>query len=201
MRRFCDENPKLIERCKILHDIYEVLKNCFESGGKLLLCGNGGSASDCDHIVGELMKGFLLQRPVPYVFSNNPALDGEGALLQGALSTISLVSQNALSSAFANDIDAEMIYAQQVYGLGKPGDVLWGISTSGNAMNVCRALRVARAIGMKTIGFTGESGGVMRDLCDICFCVPAVDTYRVQEYHLPSYHVICAMLEAAFFNC
>jgi len=200
INRFKKENPELVNSSVILWDIYETIKTSFEGGGKLLLCGNGGSAADCDHITGELMKGFLLKRPVPDTFAAHPALDGEGRLLQGALPAISLVGQTALSTAFANDVDPEMIYAQQVYGLGNAGDVLLGISTSGNAGNVCRALRVARALGMKTIGLTGESGGKMHPHCDICLCVPAAETYRVQELHLPAYHTLCAMLEAAFFT-
>jgi len=200
MERFIKDNPELISISDVLQDIFKTIESCFESGGKLLLCGNGGSAADCDHIVGELMKGFLLKRPVPDEFCNHPALKGEGKLLQGALPAISLVSQNALSTAYANDVEADMIFAQLVYGLGKTGDVLMGISTSGNARNICHALRVARAAGMKTIGLTGRSGGDMRPLCDFCLCVPADETYRIQEYHLPVYHTLCAMLEAAFFS-
>jgi len=200
LARFKKEHPALIDCSDALFDVYEMLHSCFAEGGKLLLCGNGGSAADCDHIVGELMKGFLLRRPVPDKIASHHALKGEGALLQGALPAISLVGQTALSTAFANDVDAEMIYAQQVYGLGKPGDVLLGISTSGNAKNVCRALRVACAVGMKTVGLTGENGGSMLALCDICLCVPAIETYRVQEMHLPLYHTLCAMLEVAFFD-
>jgi len=193
------EHPALMGCTGALWDIYELLYRVFANGGKLLLCGNGGSAADCDHIVGELMKGFLLRRPVPAEVAGHPALEGEGALLQGALPAISLVGQTALSTAYANDVAAEMIFAQQVYGLGRPGDVLLGISTSGNAKNVCSALRVARAVGMQTIGFTGAGGGQMLDLCDICLRVPATETYRVQEMHLPLYHALCAMLEVAFF--
>ena len=197
---FKNEHPVLADCSGILWDIYEVLKACFAGGGKLLLCGNGGSAADCEHIAGELMKGFLLKRPVPAEFANNPALDGEGKLLQGALPAISLTNHIALSTAVANDVDAEMVYAQQVYGLGRKGDVLLAISTSGNARNILRALRVARAAGIKTVGLTGKSGGDMRELCDLCLCVPTEETYRVQEFHLPVYHALCAMLEAAFFT-
>jgi len=200
MRRFEEENPLLLSCCGTLWDIYNVLKTCYEDGGKLLLCGNGGSAADCDHITGELMKGFLLRRPIPETFAKHPKLKGEGELLQGALPAISLVAQSALSTAYTNDVDPLMVYAQQIYGLGKAGDVLLGISTSGNAENVCSALRVAGALGMKTIGFTGESGGHMRELCDLCLCVPATETYRIQEFHLPAYHTLCAMIEAAFFD-
>ena len=200
LERLKKEHPSLAGCSETLWNIFDMLRVCYESGGKLLLCGNGGSAADCDHIVGELMKGFLLRRPIRDEFAVHPALNGEGALLQGALPAISLVGQTALSTAFANDVDTEMIFAQQVYGLGRPRDALMGISTSGNAKNVMRALRVARAAGMKTIGLTGESGGKIRELCDLCLCVPATETYRVQELHLPAYHALCAMLEAAFFT-
>jgi len=197
--RLTKEHPTLAECSETIWQIFELLRNCFESGGKLLLCGNGGSAADCEHIVGELMKGFLIRRPVPEDFAAHPALDGEGELLQGALPAISLVGQSSLATAFANDVDPEMVFAQQVYGLGRPGDVLLGLSTSGNAGNVCRALRVAKAVGMKTIGFTGACGGHMTSLCDLCLQVSATETYQVQELHLPAYHALCAMLEAAFF--
>ena len=198
--RYKNENPQLNTCSDTLWDIYEMIKSGFEKGGKLLLCGNGGSAADCDHIAGELMKGFLLKRPVPEEFKSNPVLDGKGELLQGALPAVSLANQSALSTAYANDMDAEMIYAQQVYGLGREGDALLAISTSGNARNVCNALRVARALGIKTIGLTGKSGGEMQELCDLCLCVPEDETYRIQELHLPAYHALCAMLEAAFFT-
>ena len=198
--RLAKEHPDLAECSETIWQIFELLRNCFENGGKLLLCGNGGSAADCEHIVGELMKGFLMSRPVPEDFAAHPALDGEGELLQGALPAISLVGQSSLATAFANDVDPEMVFAQQVYGLGRPGDVLLGLSTSGNAGNVCRALRVAQAVGMKTIGFTGASGGQMTSLCDLCLQVSATETYQVLELHLPAYHALCAMLETAFFG-
>ena len=192
--------PALLQCRDDIDKACEGIIRTFEKNGALLVCGNGGSCGDAEHIAGELMKGFLLSRPVPETFSNSDALDGEGHLLQGALPALSLVGHGALSTAFANDIDANMVYAQQVYGLGKASDALLGISTSGNARNVCSALRVARAIGMKTIGMTGISGGQMRELCDLCLCVPADETYRVQELHLPAYHTLCAMLEASFFR-
>ncbi len=178
---------------------YALLSDGFRGGGKLLLCGNGGSAADCEHIAGELMKGFLLRRPLPESFVSDPNLCGEGERLQGALPAIVLTGHGALASAFLNDVDPALVYAQQVYGYGRAGDVLLGISTSGNAGNVLHALRVARAARLRTIGLTGETGGAMQKLCDVCIRVPARETYRVQEYHLPVYHALCAMLEAAFF--
>lgn len=200
LQRMTVETPCLAPCAGTLEKTFVLLRQCFANGGKLLLCGNGGSAADCDHMVGELMKGFLLRRPVPASFAAHPALEGEGEWLQGALPAIALTGQSALTTAFSNDVRPEMAFAQQVYGYGRPGDVLLGLSTSGNSKNVCHALRVARAAGMQTVGFTGESGGAMAALCDLCLRVPARDTYRVQELTIPLYHTLCAMLEAAFFE-
>ncbi|RXZ84325.1 SIS domain-containing protein [Paenibacillaceae bacterium] len=185
---------------------FAALKQCYENGGKVLLCGNGGSASDCEHIVGELMKGFLLQRPVSAGLREKlrqAAGDDADYIadhLQGALPAISLVSHSALITAFANDVAADMIFAQQVLGYGKPGDVLLGISTSGNSANVLRALQVASALGLSTIGLTGRSGGLMAKHCDVTICVPWDTTIDIQERHLPVYHTLCIMLEEAFFG-
>ena len=120
--------------------------------------------------------------------------------LQGALPAISLVSQSALISAFSNDMAADMVFAQQVYGYGKAGDCFIGLSTSGNAKNVLYAAQVAKAMGLKTIGFTGQSGGALKGVCDVCICVPSASTPRIQEYHLPVYHTLCMMVEEAFFG-
>jgi D-sedoheptulose 7-phosphate isomerase len=184
---------------------FNLLRDCYLHGGKVLTCGNGGSASDAEHIVGELMKGYLLKRPVPEamrakLLSSNPENGGYLAEhLQGGLPAISLVSQTSLLSAIANDTAADMVYAQQVYAYGREGDVLIGISTSGNSMNVIRALQVARALGLHTIGLTGRTGGKLKPLCDVCIRVPAQDTALIQERHLPIFHVLCAMLEEEFF--
>lgn len=184
---------------------FNVLLDCYRGGGKLLTCGNGGSASDAEHIVGELMKGYLLKRPVSdemraKLASASPQ-DGEYLAdhLQGALPAISLVSQTSLLSAIANDTAADMVYAQQVYAYGREGDTLLGISTSGNSTNVVRAMQVARSLGIHTIGLTGRTGGKLKPLCDVCIRVPANDTTLVQERHLPIFHVLCAMLEEEFF--
>ncbi len=184
---------------------FTMLRDAFLHGDKLLTCGNGGSASDAEHIVGELMKGYLRKRSVPEemrskLLSSNPE-DGTYLAdhLQGGLPAISLVSQTSLLSAIANDTAADMVYAQQVYVYGREGDVLIGISTSGNSMNVVRAVQVARALGIRTIGLTGRTGGKLRSLCDVCIRVPANDTTLVQERHLPIFHVLCAMLEEEFF--
>jgi D-sedoheptulose 7-phosphate isomerase len=182
-----------------------VLRDCYGGGGKVLTCGNGGIAADAEHIVGELMKGYLLKRPVPEemrakLTSTHPE-DGDYLAnhLQVGLPAISLVSQASLLSAIANDTAADMVYAQQVYAYGREGDVLIGISTSGNAMNVLRAVQVARALGLRTIGLTGRTGGKLRSLCDVSIRVPANDTTLIQERHLPIFHVLCAMLEEEFF--
>jgi phosphoheptose isomerase len=184
---------------------YNVLRDCYQSGGKVLTCGNGGSAADAEHIVGELMKGYLLKRPLPEevrarLKAASPD-DGDylAAHLQGGLPAISLVSQTSLLSAIANDTAADMVYAQQVYAYGREGDALIGISTSGNSANVVRAMQVAYALGLRTIGLTGRTGGKVKPLCDVCIRVPANDTTLVQERHLPIFHVLCAMLEEEFF--
>lgn len=180
----------------------DMLENCVRRGGKILLCGNGGSASDCEHITGELLKGFLLQRPLSAAQRRVLADNGAEELcdgLQQAIPAISLVSGVAFPTAFANDVEGRYIFAQQVLALGRPGDVLWGISTSGNSINVLLALRAARAFGLKTLGLTGGNGGQMAALCDVELRVPAVEIAHVQELHLPLYHELCAELERRLF--
>jgi D-sedoheptulose 7-phosphate isomerase len=198
-------HPALAACTKDLGAAYRIVVDCFSSGGTLLVCGNGGSAADADHIVGELMKGFLSLRPLPEAMRARlreadpevgPALAGR---LQGALPAINISAGLALPTAFANDVSAEMAYAQAVNGYGRKGNVLLGLSTSGNAANVLAALCVARALGMKTIGMTGREGGKMKGRCDVLIRVPADRTHEVQELHLPVYHTLCAMLEAHFF--
>ncbi len=169
---------------------------CYDGGGKLLCCGNGGSAADSDHIVGELMKGFLLKRPV--TDERIPA--DLRSRLQGGLPAVALTHHGALASAYANDVDPAMIYAQQVWGLARPGDVVIGLSTSGNAANVVNALTVARAVGARTIAMTGAGGGRLGELADITIRVPETETYRVQELHLPVYHALCAAVEAHYYT-
>ena len=174
----------------------EQMLHTYRQGGKLLLCGNGGSAADSDHIVGELMKGFLLPRPV--TDERLPQRLRRG--LQGSLPAISLPSQSAVLSAFCNDVDPEMIYAQLVYGYGRPGDLVVGISTSGNSKNVVNALEVAKCLGLSTLALTGEKESRLSQLADVTIRVPAVETYLVQEYHLPVYHYLCARVEQAMFG-
>ena len=184
----------------------DTLIECYEKGGKLLLCGNGGSSADCDHIVGELMKGFLHKRPIneadkARMRADSPELSDKTLnSLQMGLPAISLTSISALNTAFANDVDPELIYAQSVFALGKADDVLIAISTSGNAKNVCEAARVAGAIGMKVIALTGRDGGKLKSLSDVCVIAPECETYKIQELHLPIYHYICAEVEKHFFG-
>lgn len=181
------------------------LIDCYEKGGKALICGNGGSCADADHIVGELMKGFLKKRPLSAsqrrkMSESCPVLATDTLnKLQGALPAISLCSLNALNTAFSNDVDSEMIYAQSVYGLGAKNDVFIGISTSGNAQNVYLAACVARSIGMAVIGLTGKDGGKLKEISDICIIAPENETYKIQELHLPIYHYLCAEIEKHFF--
>ena len=178
----------------------------FSADGKLLLCGNGGSCADCDHIVGELMKGFLSLRPLEETQKNtmkqncSSLTDEKLCRLQRALPAISLPSMSALSTAFCNDVSAEMVFAQGVLGLGRPQDILLAISTSGNSKNVLRAAEVAKGLGICVISLTGGDGGALRALSDVCICVSERETYKVQELHLPIYHYLCAAIEAHFFR-
>lgn len=181
-----------------IEDTFNMLQTLFRDGGKLLLCGNGGSAADAEHWSGELLKQFVKKRVMPD--ETRQALGDELAdQLQPALPVIPFTGFTSLETAFANDCDSTYTYAQLVYALGKKGDALVGISTSGNAKNVCHALKTARALGLKTIGLTGATGGAMKALCDVCICVPENETFIVQELHLPVYHALCIMLEDALF--
>ena len=180
--------------------------DCYKNGGKILLCGNGGSCADCDHIVGELMKGFIKKRPLSteqkaQMKNLYPLLEEETlSKLQGGLPAISLPSMTALNSAFCNDVDPELIYAQSVMALGKKNDVLIALSTSGNAKNVFSAAKVAKGLGIRVIALTGKTGGMLKECSDICITVPETETYKVQELHLPVYHYLCAAVEDDFFN-
>ncbi len=185
---------------------YKILEEAYANGRKLLVCGNGGSAADSEHVVGELMKEFKLKRKV---FANQAdamkAIDSEmgGYLadnLQGALPAIALTGHSALSTAFMNDSESVLVFAQQVNGYGKAGDVLLGISTSGNSKNVIYAAITAKARGLKVIGLTGEKESRLSKLADCCIQVPETETYKVQEMHLPVYHCLCMMLEEKFFG-
>lgn len=196
-----------LESCREqIQSAYEALHTCYESGNKVMACGNGGSAADCEHIVGELMKGFRLHRQISVVDRDKMAnaYGGRGLhiaeRLQVALPAISLVSQMSLCTAILNDVSADMIFAQQVYGYGRKADVLIGISTSGRAKNVLNALVTARCFDIVTIGFTGQDGADMVELCDYLIQVPALQVTEVQNLHQQVYHLLCSRLEEYFFH-
>ncbi|MBP3571839.1 MAG: SIS domain-containing protein [Clostridia bacterium] len=189
----------------------DLLIDTYRAGGKLLLCGNGGSAADCDHIAGELLKGFLSHRPL----SEEDCLalaeslpDGEAdpdlyllaGQLQGGLPAVSLPAQTAALTAVCNDTDPALIFAQLTWALGQSGDTLICLSTSGNSRNVVLAAKAAKTKGLRVLALTGENDSKLSELADVTVRVPATDTYRVQEYHLPVYHYLCAAVEEAFFG-
>ena len=204
--RLLEKYPDLAVLRQDMADAFSVWSTSYQQGGKTLVCGNGGSASDSEHIVGELMKGFRKRRPVDPEFAATlqtvAGSEGEyaAAHLQGALPAISLVSQTSLLTAFINDVGPDLMFAQQVYGYGKPGDVLVALSTSGQAPNIVYALQTAAAVGMNTIGFTGRDGGRMKELCDVCLIAPWQETADIQERHIAMYHTLCALLEDTFFE-
>lgn len=189
-----------------IKEAYYILEKCYQNDGKLLVAGNGGSASDAEHIVGELMKGFVKSRKVDEIFARRLSeIDGEqgselAEKLQGALPAIALVDHVALSTAYLNDVDPMLGFAQQVNGYGREGDVFFGISTSGNSSNILYACTVAKAKGMQVIGLTGGTGGKLKSVSDVAITVPEQETFKIQELHLPVYHALCLMLEEAFFG-
>lgn len=184
---------------------YLLLEESYENGGKLLVAGNGGSAADAEHIVGELMKGFKLSRKPETDFAERLVAENQelGSVLaenlQGALPAIALDGHPALSTAYMNDCEPLLCFAQQVNGYGKSGDVFLGISTSGNSKNVLFAATTAHAKGMKVIGLTGAKDSKLKDMSDVCIKAPQTETYMIQELHLPIYHCLCLMLEDRFF--
>ncbi len=184
---------------------YLLLEESYENGGKLLVAGNGGSAADAEHIVGELMKGFKLPRKPEADFAEKLVEENQelGSVLaenlQGALPAIALDGHPALSTAYMNDCEPLLCFAQQVNGYGKSGDVFLGISTSGNSKNVLYAATTAHAKGMKVIGLTGAKDSKLKDMSDVCIKAPQTETYMIQELHLPIYHCLCLMLEDIFF--
>ncbi len=206
LSRLIERYPAL-ESCRNdLASALSALTSAYESGNKVLVCGNGGSAADSEHIVAELMKGFLHPRRIPAADSARLA-EKEGKLgttigekLQAALPAISLVSQTSLISAITNDVSAEMVFAQQVYGLGRPGDVLLGITTSGNSANVINAVVVAKSFGLKTIVLTGRNGGTLASMADFIVRADADRVAEIQELHVPIYHWLCTELEEKFFG-
>lgn len=185
---------------------YLLLEECFVKGNKLIIAGNGGSAADAEHIVGELMKRFKLQRPIDNELANKlkeiDPVRGEKLAneLEKSLMAISLTNHQALSTAYINDVDGFGVYAQQLYGYGREGDIFLGISTSGNSKNIMYAAVVAKAQGLKVLGLTGSSGGELALIADVSVKVPETETYIIQELHLPIYHCWCLMLEDRFFG-
>ena len=206
MKNLYERYPELnICKAEIEATIKQLI-DVYNNKGKVLLCGNGGSCADCDHIVGELMKGFLLNRTVDFTFEDHLIrfYGAEGRdmamKLQGGLPAISLPAQSALLSAYANDVDADMVYAQLVYGYANPQDLLICISTSGNSKNVVNAAKIAKAKGIIVCALTGANESLLSDLCDITIRAPRAKTYQVQELHLPIYHYICATVEKHFYG-
>ncbi len=204
MRSLLERYPALLPVRGDIEKALELLTETYRKGGKLLCCGNGGSASDCEHIVGELMKSFKLRRPLNPGFKEKLSQYGdEGAALartlEGALPAVSLCGHSALSTAYANDRDPYMVFAQQVNGYGNKGDTLLILTTSGNSRNCLYAAYTAKAKDMQIISVTGEGGGRIAGLSDVCIALPERETYLVQELTLPVYHYICAKLEEAFF--
>ena len=191
--------PELTPHATEIRKAADLFLECFRNGGNALIAGNGGSAADADHWAGELMKGFESRRPLTQELRAGlrPELAEK---LQQAVPCIPLTGFPALRTAVANDIDPTLEFAQLVMALGRPGSLFVGLSTSGNAANVCAAAEVARARGLKVLGLTGEGGGKLAPLCDLCIRVPAKRTLEVQEFHLPVYHTICLLIEDEFFS-
>lgn len=193
VKNLTERYPELSVCAEAVQTIIDAIDECHKNGGKVLLCGNGGSAADCEHISGEFLKGFLQKRPYP---TDDPAFDG----LQQGIPAIPLTSLTASLSAFANDVDPDLCYAQLTGALGKEGDVFIGISTSGNAKNVSAAATVAKKLGIKTFALTGAGGGRLAEICDATVKVPETETYKIQELHLPVYHAICAQCEEDIYG-
>ena len=206
LEELIERYPKLESVRLEIMEAYQLLENCYMHGGKLLIAGNGGSCADSEHIVGELMKGFVKRRRLPAALrmklEESDAEHGKtlAESLQGGLMAIALTGHQGLSTAFANDVDADMVYAQQLCGYGVEGDVFLGISTSGNSKNVDYAVTVAKAKGVKVIGLTGKDGGKLGKRADVAVIVPETETFKIQELHLPVYHALCLMLEERFFT-
>lgn len=198
--------PSLFSCEKDIRASYSILEQSFASGGKLLIAGNGGSAADSDHISGELLKSFILKRTPEKSFLNKLAeIDKDTGnyladKLQGSLPAIPLTSHSALMTASLNDVDGNVMFAQQVMGYGKPEDVFLGISTSGNSKDVIYAMVVAKAKGLRTVALTGRDGGKIKNIADVSIIVPQTETFKIQELHLPVYHALCLQIEERFFK-
>lgn len=199
------KNYPVLETCAAdVQAAVDAIVKMYYDGGKIMLCGNGGSAADSSHIAGELLKGFILRREPKgenrEKLLSVPEIAPYASTLQDGLCAISLPDQCAVLSAFANDCDPDAVFAQLVYSMHRKGDVLLGMSTSGNSKNVVLAASVAKAMGLTSIALTGKAGGKLAEICDITIRVPETETYRVQELHLPVYHAICAEVERILFG-
>ncbi len=197
--------PALLPCREQIDAVYALLLACAENNGMIMVCGNGGSAADAEHIVGELMKGFLLARPLTrYQKESFYDIDGGREIaerLQRGIRAVSLVSQTGLISAYANDIDAALVYAQQVFTYAaNDNDVVIALTTSGNSENVVNAVKAAVASGIRSVAITGQTGGKIKELADVTVKLPTLETFEVQEYTLPVYHALCAALEADMFG-
>ena len=198
--------PSLETAAEQIKAAYNILEMSYENGGKLLIAGNGGSAADCEHMAGELMKKFRIPRPVPEKLAKrlteiDPVRGAQLAeKLEVGLTAIPLVAHEALTTAYINDVDGYGVFAQQLLGFGRPGDVLFAISTSGNSKNVMNAVILARALDIPVIGLTGADGGELGRTAAVAIKVPETETYKIQELHLPIYHCLCMMLEEHFFG-
>lgn len=205
LKELTERYPALSAVESDVREVYTSLFDCFANGGRVYLCGNGGSAADCEHMAGELLKCFKLSRPLEGDFKAAlRAFGEEGSVLadnlERGLPVVSLCGHVAFSTAFQNDNTPALVFAQQVNAYGRAGDVLVVFSTSGNSKNCVYAAICAKALGMRVITLTGGAGGKLKELSDVAVTVPAKETYQVQEYHLPVYHALCAMLEEEFFG-
>ena len=206
MKNLIARYPALAQCEEEIDKAYCIMKECYRHDGKLLIAGNGGSAADCEHIAGELMKRFRISRPIGNELADkliaiDPVMGAKLACnLERPLMAIPLVAHEAMTTAYINDVDGMGVFAQQLLGYGREGDVFLGISTSGNSQNILYATIVAKALKLKTIGLTGQSGGALAKLADVTVKVPETETYRIQELHLPVYHCWCMMLEEYFFG-
>ncbi len=206
MTDFYERYPMMISCRGEIEKTIDLMEETYRKGGKIAVCGNGGSCADAEHIVGELMKGFLSLRKIPVedrekIRKNFPDdADKFEKCLQRGIPAINLASQSGVFTAYANDVDAEMVYAQLVYACVKENDLLLGISTSGNSKNVVNALKVAKSFGIKTVGLTGEKPSEIEKIADCVIKAPESETYKIQEFHLPIYHYICIELEKRLFS-
>ncbi len=206
IEKLCKRHPALVSCKKDIESAIDLIKKSYKKGNKVITCGNGGSAADAEHIVGELMKGSRKKRKVLPDFRKKAGkvypkeADKICDNLQIPLSAVSLTSHISFTTAFNNDMNPEFVFAQQLLGLGKQGDILIALSTSGKAKNVINACKLAKVLGIKTIALTGKNGGELKNICDIVIRVPEEETLLIQEYHLPIYHAICSAIEDEFFE-